>query len=132
MSRKRRRKPKSQRPSRQGREPRHAIELVKYLSAKDHPDMVHKNAQISCMVDADFSPALSGIEKDFKSASAVYSRAPNIYARRFAAQTIGPLYRRFFRVAEGESDFLSVEKFLKKLSKDNTEYLRNGGEEGYE
>ena len=32
---------------RQGNATRHAIELVKYLSARDHPDMVHKAEKAS-------------------------------------------------------------------------------------
>ena len=117
---------------RQGGETRHAVELVKYLSAKDHGDMVHKNAQISCMVDADFSEALKGIEADFRSAPVVYSRSPDIYARRFGSQMLGPLYRKFFRIDKGESGHESIEQFLQKLHQANVKYLANGGEEGYE
>jgi len=41
---------------RQGKATEHAIELVKYLSARDHPYLVHWNGLISCMKDADFPP----------------------------------------------------------------------------
>ena len=75
---------------------------------------------------------LSVIEQDFKDASAIYDRTPNVYARRFSTQTMGPLYRRFFRVGEGEAGFLTVEDFLKELAEANDRYLDDGGEEGYE
>lgn len=117
---------------RQGKATPHAIELVKYLSAKDHPDMVHKNAQISCMADADFSADLAGIAEDFKSAPAVYTNSPTIYARRFNAQKLGPMYRDFFRAAESGAGDQTVEQFLKALQEANTAYLENGGEEGFE
>ncbi len=117
---------------RQGGATRGAIELVKYLSARDHPDMVYQNAQISCVKDAAFPPALAGIEKDIKTAPVVYSRLPTIYARRFATQVLGPLYRKFFRVEEGEPGFMTVDEFLAELQEENIRYLRNGGEEGYE
>ena len=117
---------------RQGQATPHAIELVKYLSARDHADMVHKNAQISCMKDADFPPALAGIEDDFKSAPVNYSRSPNIYARRFSSQKIMPLYRDFFRIAEGEPGYQTVEQFLQQLQKETDAYLDSGGEEGFE
>ena len=117
---------------RQGRATRHAIELVKYLSARDHPDMVYRNAQISCMRDAGFSPDLAGIEADFKAATAIYDRAPNVYARRFGASTLGPLFTRFFLKEKGEAGYLSVDEFLETLDRETRAYLRNGGEEGYE
>jgi len=117
---------------RQGSATEHAVELVKYMSAREHPDMVHKNAQIACLVDADFSQALAGIEQDFKQAPVIYDRTPDVYARRFGAQTLGPLYRRFFRIEEGQADFLTVEEYLDELDKATRHYLANGGEEGYE
>ena len=117
---------------RQGRATRHAVELVKYLSARDHPDMVYRNAQISCMRDAGFSPDLAGIEADFKAATAIYDRAPNVYARRFGASTLGPLFTRFFLKEKGEAGYLSVDEFLETLDRETRAYLRNGGEEGYE
>jgi len=117
---------------RQGKATAGAIELVKYLSAKDWPDMVHKNAQISCMVDADFSPDLAGIKQDFMNASAVYSRTPDIYARRFGSQVLSPRYRAFFLQEKGAGDYVSVEQFLKNMDEQNRRYLSDGGEEGYE
>jgi len=117
---------------RQGRATRHAVELVKYLSAKDHHDMVYKNAQISCMRDAGFSPDLAGIEEDFKNATAIYDRTPSVYARRFGASTLAPLYTRFFLKGKGEPGFLSVDEFLQTLDRETRAYLKAGGEEGYE
>jgi len=122
---------------RQGEATRHAIELVKYLSAHEYHDMVHKNAQISCMKDADFPPDLGGIEEDFKNATAMYSRGPHVYARRFNALVLNPLYERFFlkeidKEGKPESGFLSVEEFLRTLDAETTAYLKGGGEEGYE
>ena len=117
---------------RQGKAIAHAIELVKYLSAKDWPDMVHKNAQISCMADADFPPDLAGIEQDFRNASTVYSRTPNIYAPRFGSQVLSPRYRAFFLQERGTGGYVSVEQFLEDMDEQNRRYLSNGGEEGYE
>ncbi len=117
---------------RQGKATPYAIELVKYLSARDWPDMVHKNAQISCMKEADFPPDLAGIEEDFRSAPAIYNRTPNIYARRFASQVISPRYREFFLQDKGDSGYVSAERFLTDLDKHNAAYLANGGEEGFE
>ena len=117
---------------RQGKGTRHAVELVKYLSAKDHHDMVYKNAQISCMKDAGFSPDLAGIEEDFKNAPEIYERKPNVYARRFWALTLRPLYNRFFLKEKGEAGFLSVDEFLETLDRETRAYLDAGGEEGYE
>jgi len=112
---------------RQGKATRHAIELVKYLSARDHPDLVHENAQISCMKDADFPPALAGVADDFLSAPLVYSGDPRDYAPRFAAAVLLPTYVEFF-LAESAS----VGKFLAGLEERSTAYLDNGGERGYE
>lgn len=117
---------------RQGKATKHAVELVKYLSAKDHVDMVHQNAQISCMKDADFPPALAEIADDFKNAPAIYERSPNIYARRFNASILMPLYQRFFIAEKGDTDYMTVEKFLKTLDEETKRYLAGGGEEGFE
>jgi len=117
---------------RQGKATRHAIELVKYLSARDHPDMVHQNGLISCMVDADFPPSLASIAEEFRSAPVIYSRTPGIYARRFASQELGPKYRAFFMKTKGEDKFMTVEEFLRDREAKTAEYLKNGGEEGYE
>ena len=121
---------------RQGKATSHAIELVKYLSAKEHPDMVHKNALISCMADADFAEALAGIREDFikaQKAGAIYSHVPEVYARRFNAQALRPLYQKFFlqRADAKGKDALSVEAFLKEMAKRTDEYIRKGGEGGY-
>lgn len=118
----------------QGKATPHAIELVKYLSAKEHPDMVHRNAQISAMQDADFSEALAGIRADFILAQkerAIYTRVPSIYARRFDAEELSPEYRKFFLGVKTDKDYLSVEDFLKTMANRTTRYLAEDGEEGY-
>jgi ABC-type glycerol-3-phosphate transport system substrate-binding protein len=112
---------------RQGRATRHAIELVKYLSAKDHPDMVHENALISCMKDADFPPALAGVADDFRSAPLVYNREIKDYAPRFYAAVLLPSYVKFFL-----ADSAPVDEFLARLQEQTTAYLNRGGEGGYE
>ncbi len=116
----------------QGQATPHAIELVRYLSAKDHPYLVHWNGLISCMKDADFPPALKSIEAQFKSAPAIYSRAPNIYARRYASQVLQDRYIDFFMIPKGKAAYVTVEEFLKDLDRETTKYLQRGGEEYYE
>jgi ABC-type glycerol-3-phosphate transport system substrate-binding protein len=112
---------------RQGKATGHAIELVKYLSARDHPDMVHENAQISCMKDADFPPALAGVADDFRNAPIVYTGDPRDYAPRFSADVLLPTYVEFF-LAESAS----VDALLARLARKSAAYLENGGERGYE
>ena len=118
---------------RQGKATPHAVELVKYLSVKDHPDLVHINGRISCMKAADFPPALKSIENDFKNASAVYSRTPNIYARRFNNQVLKDRYVNFFMKSDpSDSKHVTLDEFLETLEAESDKYLRNGGEEYYE
>ena len=112
---------------RQGNATRHAIELVKYLSARDHPDMVHKNSQISCMRDADFPPALAGIADDFRNAPRAYGDGPSIYARRFWAAVLLPMYDTFFLAKKA-----SAGEFAARLKERTDAYLSRGGEGGYE
>jgi ABC-type glycerol-3-phosphate transport system substrate-binding protein len=112
---------------RQGKATRHAVELVKYLSARDHPDMVHENAQISCMVDADFPPALAGLAEDFLRAPVVYTRDQRDYAPRFFAAALLPAYVKFFL-----ADSASVDEFLGRMEEQAAAYLNRGGEGGYE
>jgi len=111
---------------------RHAVELVKFLSATDYGDMVHKNDQISCMADAPFPPALKGIEEDFRNAPVIYSRMPEIYARRFNAGNFRPRYDEFFLTPGDAGGEEIVEKLLQSLVRQTAEYLEQGGEEGYE
>lgn len=117
---------------RQGKATAHAIELLKYLTARDHPYLVHKNGLISSMKDADFPPSLKSIEAAYRTTPAVYSRSPNIYARRFGSQALSPLHRDFFMAQAGEKGFLTVDEFLRKMQAKTEEYLRNGGEGFYE
>jgi len=117
---------------RQGRATVHAVELAKFLCAREHPDLVYRNDSISCMADADFPPALQGIEEDFRNATAIYSRMPEIYARRFNAAAIVPLFNDFFLKEKGEPGFMPVDEFLRALDRRNARYLAGGGEEGYE
>jgi raffinose/stachyose/melibiose transport system substrate-binding protein len=112
---------------RQGRATRHAIELVKYLSARDYPDMVRENAQISCMRDAEFPPALAGVADDFSGAPLMYTRDQRDYAPRFFAAVLLPAYVKFF-LAESAS----VDEFLARLDRETAAYLERGGERGYE
>jgi len=115
---------------RQGKATPHAIELVKYLSAHDHPYLVHWNGLISCMKDADFPPTLKAIERDFRNTPAVYSRTPNVYARRYGSVILTPMYQDFFLKTKGESDYLGVDEFLTKLEEKTEAYIAAGGEEG--
>jgi len=118
---------------RQGQATEHAVELVKYLTARDHPYLVHWNGLISCMRDADFPPALKSIEKDFKSATAIFSRAPNIYARRFASQVLTDRYRDLFMTVDpGKAAYMTVDEFLAELADETRKYLTKGGERYYE
>jgi len=117
---------------RQGRATPHAIELVKYLSANDHKDLVFKNAVIGCVKEAAFPPDLEDIREDFLNARKVYSTNPTIFARRYNASTLLPLYQRFFRKAKGENGYMTEDAFLRILQEKTEAYLKNGGEEGYE
>lgn len=117
---------------RQGRATKHAVELVKYLSARDHPEMVHNNAQISCMTDGDFPPGLAGIADNFRNAAAIYNRMPTIYARRFNSSILMPLYTNFFLQEKGEKGYVTVEEFLERLQEETDKYLTGGGEAGFE
>ena len=115
---------------RQGKATPHAIELVKYLSAKDHPYLVHWSGLISCVKDADFPPTLKAIAEDFKTTPAVYSRTPQDYARRYGSAILTPLYQDFFLITEGRKNFLEVDDFLTTLQEKTDGYQAGGGEEG--
>jgi hypothetical protein len=116
---------------RQGGAVPHAIELVKYLSARDHRDMVLKNAQISCMRDAVFPPDLAGIADSFRNDPPVYDRFPNLYAPRFNSAVIMPRFNDFF-MAEPGSAAGDTGTFLKGLDAAGRAYLGQGGEAGFE
>ena len=94
--------------------------------------MVYGNDNISCLADADFPPGLKGIAEDFRNAPTIIGRMPEIYARRFNADAIMPLYNKFFMIEKGEAGFLSVQEFLQALADREQRYLSRGGEEGYE
>ena len=117
---------------RQGGATSHAIELVKFLSARDYGDMVYENDQISCMVDAPFPPALKGIEDDFRNAPVIFSRMPEIYARRYNAGVYRPLHDAFFLAPADAGGAELIDELLQSLNRRTAEYLSKGGEAGYE
>lgn len=117
---------------RQGKATPHAVEMVKYLVNREWPDQVYQSSTISCAADADFPPALQGIAEDFRSAPVLYNNEPSVYARRFCAAKIRPLFDALLLKEKGESGYLTVDEFLRTLAKENAAYLQAGGEEGYE
>ena len=117
---------------RQGHATAHAIELARYLSAREWPAMVHHNAQISCRRDADFPPALAGIERDFRNAPRMLSRSPSVYARRFSISALQVEYRAFFLAQKGAGDYRDGKAFTAAMAIETARYLQHGGEEGFE
>jgi hypothetical protein len=118
--------------TRQGEETEHAVMLLKYRSAKHHPYLVHWNGLLTSRKDAEFPPAMSGIEEDFRTAPMAFRKSPSQYARRFYAQTVSQAYKGWFLAEEGDSGYMTAEQYLQKMQKAQESYLEGGGEKGYE